>query len=197
MSRIRSAASAVTALDRRTLLVAAASATAATGLGLAFGPGSGSATASQPPQVRAAVPQGRHRPRAALEGRHHAGDRLRAPRRGATGGSARARPGRVVRTELAGAHAGRADRRTTLASFVQFTDLHLTDVQHPLRLSTCARPTGDAWRPHEALTVPARPPLVERINALRGAPVTGSPLHFVMTTGDNTDNNAHSSWTGS
>ena len=32
--------------------------------------------------------------------------------------------------------------------------------------------------------------LVERVNALRGAPVTGSPLHFVMTTGDNTDNNS-------
>jgi metallophosphoesterase (TIGR03767 family) len=32
--------------------------------------------------------------------------------------------------------------------------------------------------------------LVERVNSLRGAPVTGSPLHFVMTTGDNTDNNS-------
>jgi metallophosphoesterase (TIGR03767 family) len=49
-----------------------------------------------------------------------------------------------------------------------------------------------AWRPHEALTVPGAIALVERINALRGAPVTGSPLHFAMTTGDNTDNNAKS-----
>ena len=40
--------------------------------------------------------------------------------------------------------------------------------------------------------MPGAVSLVERVNALRGAPVTGSPLHFVMTTGDNTDNNAHS-----
>ena len=38
--------------------------------------------------------------------------------------------------------------------------------------------------------MPGAVSLVERVNALRGAPVTGSPLHFVMTTGDNTDNNA-------
>jgi metallophosphoesterase (TIGR03767 family) len=47
-----------------------------------------------------------------------------------------------------------------------------------------------AWRPQELLTVHGAVSLVERVNALRGAPVTGAPLHFAMTTGDNTDNNA-------
>jgi hypothetical protein len=31
--------------------------------------------------------------------------------------------------------------------------------------------------------------LIERVNALRGGPATGAPHDFVMTTGDNTDNN--------
>lgn len=47
-----------------------------------------------------------------------------------------------------------------------------------------------AWRPHEALTVAGVASLIERINGLRGGPATGAPLSFVMTTGDNTDNNA-------
>ncbi|MDQ0990939.1 TIGR03767 family metallophosphoesterase [Streptomyces sp. V3I7] len=98
---------------------------------------------------------------------------------------------RVVRGELTAPKAGRARRRTALAAFVQFTDLHLMDVQHPLRWEFFRSCDPHAWRPQEALTVPGAVSLVERVNALRGAPVTGSPLHFVMTTGDNTDNNAH------
>lgn len=97
-----------------------------------------------------------------------------------------------MRAELAAPKSGRAERRTALAAFVQFTDLHLMDVQHPLRLEYLRSHDVHAWRPHEALTVPGAISLVERVNALRGAPVTGAPLHFVMTTGDNTDNNAHS-----
>ncbi|WP_271208713.1 TIGR03767 family metallophosphoesterase, partial [Streptomyces poonensis] len=97
---------------------------------------------------------------------------------------------RVVRGDLAAPRAGRADRRTALASFVQFTDLHLVDVQHPLRYEYLRSRTVSAWRPQEALSVAAAVSLVERVNALRGAPVTGTPLHFVMTTGDNTDNNS-------
>ncbi|MFD8377610.1 TIGR03767 family metallophosphoesterase [Streptomyces sp. NPDC059679] len=189
MSRIRSAAHA--ALDRRTLLVATASAGAATGLGLAFGPGSGSATASQPAQVRAAARRVVTAP--ALPSK--AGTTLEtfsAPRGSGTyrrlgDGPAWAR---TVRTELAGAKGGREDRRTTLASFVQLTDMHLTDVQHPLRYEFLRAGRPGAWRPHEALTVVGAASLIERVNGLRGGPATGSPLSFVMTTGDNTDNNA-------
>lgn len=97
---------------------------------------------------------------------------------------------RVVRAELAGAHPGREARRRAVAAFVQFTDLHLVDVQHPLRYEYLRAATASAWRPQEALSVVGALSLVERVNALRGAPVTGSPLHCVMTTGDNTDNNS-------
>lgn len=73
---------------------------------------------------------------------------------------------------------------------MQLTDLHLIDAQHPMRLEYMRATDVHAWRPHEALTVHGAVSLVERVNALRGAPVTGAPLHFAMTTGDNTDNNA-------
>lgn len=191
MSRIRSAASAVAALDRRTLLAAVGSAGAATGLGFAFGPGSGSATASQPARVSAAGRRVVTAPSLPSE----AGTTLEtfsAPR----GAGAYRRLGdgpawaRTVRTELAGAKNGRETRRTTLASFVQLTDLHLTDVQHPLRYEFLRAGRPGAWRPHEALTVVGAASLIERVNGLRGGPATGSPLSFVMTTGDNTDNNA-------
>ncbi|HEY5835152.1 TIGR03767 family metallophosphoesterase [Streptomyces sp.] len=94
----------------------------------------------------------------------------------------------AVRTELAGAAPGRDTRRTALASFVQFTDLHLADAESPARFEYLARFTDSAHRPHEALTVRGASSLVERINALPGGPYTGSPFSLVMATGDNTDN---------
>ncbi|MFI9202841.1 TIGR03767 family metallophosphoesterase [Streptomyces sp. NPDC053048] len=97
---------------------------------------------------------------------------------------------RVVREELAPALPGRFDQRTALVAFVQFTDLHITDVQHPLRYEFFRAGWRGAWRPHEALTLPGAVALVERVNALRRGPATGAPLSFTMTTGDNTDNNA-------
>ncbi|WP_329117323.1 TIGR03767 family metallophosphoesterase [Streptomyces sp. NBC_01465] len=97
---------------------------------------------------------------------------------------------RTVRTDLASAKAGRDGRRTTLAAFVQLTDLHLTDVQHPIRGEFLRAAETATWRPQEALTVPGAVSLIERVNALRAAPATGAPLNFVMTTGDNADNNS-------
>lgn len=84
----------------------------------------------------------------------------------------------------------RAARRRTVAAFVQLTDLHLTDVQHPVR-SEFMRVSGPGgWRPQEALTVPGAVSLIEQVNALPGGPATGAPLRFAITTGDNTDNNS-------
>ncbi|WP_030837835.1 TIGR03767 family metallophosphoesterase [Streptomyces hygroscopicus] len=194
MSRIRSvrsAAAAVAALDRRTFLAATAATGATAGLGLAFGPGSGSAGASPPATAHAAARRVAQAPAAPSK----AGTTLEAfsAARGTTGyrrlaaGPAWAR---AVRTEITGAKAGRAGRRTALASFVQLTDLHLTDVQHPMRYEFLRAGRPGAWRPHEALTVAGAASLIERINGLRGGPATGAPLSFVMTTGDNTDNNA-------
>ncbi|WP_428814800.1 TIGR03767 family metallophosphoesterase [Streptomyces albus subsp. chlorinus] len=97
---------------------------------------------------------------------------------------------RVVREDLAAARRGRAARAVPLAAFAQFTDLHLVDVQHPLRYEYLRARTASAWRPQEALSVAGAVSLVERVNALAGGPATGASLSCVVTTGDNTDNNA-------
>ncbi|MFI6683939.1 TIGR03767 family metallophosphoesterase [Streptomyces sp. NPDC050485] len=94
----------------------------------------------------------------------------------------------VVRGELAAAGAGRDDRRTGLASFVQFTDMHLADTESPVRFEYLAQYNDSAHRPQEALTVRGASALVERVNAVRQGPYTGLPFGMVMATGDNTDN---------
>ncbi|MEU1628795.1 TIGR03767 family metallophosphoesterase [Streptomyces sp. NPDC020096] len=94
----------------------------------------------------------------------------------------------VVRTDLAAAASTRDDRRTALASFVQFTDLHLVDTESPVRFEYLAQYLDSAYRPQEALTVRGASALVERINSLSGGPFTGKPFSLVMATGDNTDN---------
>ncbi|MBU7598982.1 TIGR03767 family metallophosphoesterase [Streptomyces sp. P38-E01] len=97
---------------------------------------------------------------------------------------------REVREELAPAGGGREERRTTLAAFVQFTDLHIVDTQHPLRHEYLRAETASAWRPQETLSVHGALSLIDRVNALRHGPATGAPLDCVVTTGDNTDNNS-------
>ncbi|WP_461016228.1 TIGR03767 family metallophosphoesterase [Streptomyces daliensis] len=182
-------------LDRRTLLAATA-AGAATGLGAGLGLGGGSATANQPATARAAV--GGHPLAAGAPVREPSTsgttlESVAAPR-GASGGYQRLGEGpawdRVVRTELAPARGGRGEKRTALTAFTQFTDLHLVDVQHPLRYEYLRAETASAWRPQEALSVAGVVSLIERVNGLKGAPATGAPLSFVVTTGDNTDNNS-------
>ncbi|MEU6252298.1 TIGR03767 family metallophosphoesterase [Streptomyces sp. NPDC047043] len=194
MSRIRSVAATIPAVNRRTVLAATGAATVSAGLGYALRPtDSQAATTTGTTRV---VAQSRKAPAAPLAP-YTKGTTLAsvaAPRTSAGYRRLGDGPGwtRVVRSELAAPKSGRAGRRTALASFVQLTDLHLIDSQHPLRLEYLRSTDKHAWRPHEALTVQGAVSLVERINALRGAPVTGSPLHFAMTTGDNTDNNAKS-----
>ncbi|MEW2166193.1 TIGR03767 family metallophosphoesterase [Streptomyces sp. NPDC007084] len=202
MSRTRSVA-AVPALNRRTLLAATGALSLSAGVGLALRPES-PAHAATPGRETVADSVARSEARSAAvtpiappepvpytRGTTLSG--VAAPRSGPAG-YRRLGDGagwkRVVRDELAAGKKGRADRRTALASFVQLTDLHLTDAQHPLRLEFLRAQTASAWRPQETLTVAGAVSLVERVNSLRGAPVTGSPLHFVMTTGDNTDNNS-------
>lgn len=184
----RSDRSVASGLDRRTFLAAAGAVTTATGIGMALGPDR-PASAAGPEDVAAA------RAAAAAGAPSPAGTTLAsvaAPR--GTGGYRRLGDGpgwpRLVRSELAGAQSGRQDRRTALASFVQFTDIHLTDVQHPLRYEFFRSGEPGAWRPHEALTLPGTVSLVERVNKLRRGPATGAPLGFVITTGDNGDENA-------
>ncbi|UQA95383.1 TIGR03767 family metallophosphoesterase [Streptomyces halobius] len=192
MSRIRSAA----ALDRRTFLAATGVVGAATGLGLTLGIGgdrpASAATVTPGPPPAAPVPV---QPPAVPGVPYERGTTLAsvATPRG-TSGYRRLADGpawdRVVRADLASARPGRDQRRTALASFVQFTDLHLVDVQSPLRYEYLRAETASAWRPQEALSVAGVISLIERVNALPGGPATGAPLSFVMTTGDNTDNNS-------
>ncbi|MFD7706714.1 TIGR03767 family metallophosphoesterase [Streptomyces sp. NPDC059785] len=196
MSRLRSVATAAAALDRRTLLAAAGALTTSAGIGYALRPAADAHAAAQTAAApgQAPVAMSRRAPAAPLAPYTRGTTLAAVAVRGEGSGYRRLGDGpawqRVVRGELAGAKDGREGRRTALASFVQFTDLHLVDVQHPLRYEYLRAQTASAWRPQEALSVAGAVSLVERVNALRGAPVTGSPLHFVMTTGDNTDNNS-------
>ncbi|CAL9563119.1 TIGR03767 family metallophosphoesterase [Streptomyces sp. Tu 3180] len=197
MPRLRPVAG-PTGLHRRSLLAATGAVALSAGAGYALRPGDGRAAAatSGTGAGEAVLASSRQAPAAPLapytRGTTLAGT---AVPRGA-GGYRRLGDGpgwgRVVRGELAGPRSGRADRRTALTAFVQLTDLHIIDAQHPLRLEYLRSADPHAWRPQEALTVHGAISLVERVNALRGAPATGSPLHFAMTTGDNTDNNARS-----
>ncbi|NLU71451.1 TIGR03767 family metallophosphoesterase [Streptomyces sp. HNM0575] len=190
---------------RRTLLtIGAAGAASALGAGTVFN--SGSASAGQPHRA-AASPGASARARAA-RARAQAPVTRNEPVEPSPEGTTLARvstprgnpdgyrrlgdgPGwkRLIRTDLAQARAGRTEKRRTLASFVQFTDLHMVDVQHPLRYEYLRTETTSAWRPQEALSVAGAVSLIERVNRLRGGPATGEPLSFVVTTGDNTDNN--------
>ncbi|WP_419994947.1 TIGR03767 family metallophosphoesterase [Streptomyces boninensis] len=188
-------------LNRRAFLTAAGAAGvagAATGFGVSLGSGGARAAAGTHPPSLALLHRGReHGPMGAAGAAAPtaAGTTLEtaAAARGHAGYRRLAKgPGwkRVIRNELAGGKKGRTDRRITLAAFAQFTDLHIVDVQHPLRYEYLRSETASAWRPQEALTIPATVALIERVNALRHAPATGAPLSFVMTTGDNTDNNS-------
>ncbi|MFE6029868.1 TIGR03767 family metallophosphoesterase [Streptomyces niveus] len=195
MSRIRSA---VTAVDRRSFLAAAGAVGLSAGIGVAVGSGGGPGSASAAPAPTApgpattAAPTPTPTPTGPSAGLTTL-ESLATPRAGnATFRRLGDGPGwrRVVREQFASAKSGREDRRTVLSSFVQLTDLHVTDVQHPVRTEYVRSESSGAWRPHEALSVAGGVSLIERINALGTGPATGAPLAFAMTTGDNTDNNS-------
>ncbi|MFE6334510.1 TIGR03767 family metallophosphoesterase [Streptomyces sp. NPDC057798] len=199
MSRTRSVASSALGVHRRTVLAAAGAVSLSAGVGYALRPTDSQAATPGTPATaaqEAPVASDRRAPFRPLAPytRGTTVASVAAPR--GTSGYRRLADGRgwprVVRGDLAAPKAGRADRRTTLAAFVQLTDLHIIDAQHPMRLEFLRSTDVHAWRPQEALTVHGAVSLVERVNALRGAPVTGAPLQFAMTTGDNTDNNARS-----
>ncbi|MER6343047.1 TIGR03767 family metallophosphoesterase [Streptomyces sp. NPDC001595] len=197
MPRIRSVASSAAqelSVNRRTVLATAGAVSLSAGVGHLLRPTDSRAATQAPSAGEAPVAVSRTAPLAPLapytRGTTLAG--VAAPRT-ASGyrrlGDGKGWP-RVVRADLAAPKSGRAERRTALAAFVQLTDLHLVDAQHPLRLEFLRSADVHAWRPQELLTVQGAVSLVERVNALRGAPATGAPLHFAMTTGDNTDNNS-------
>ncbi|HEX4903778.1 MAG TPA: TIGR03767 family metallophosphoesterase [Acidimicrobiales bacterium] len=100
----------------------------------------------------------------------------------------------VVREELAAAQPGREGRRTSLASIVHLTDVHVVDAQSPARVEFTDRlpgPFASAFRAQESLCTQVAAAMVERVNAVARGPVTGRPFDVAVSTGDNIDNQQH------
>ncbi len=96
-----------------------------------------------------------------------------------------------VRTELADAQSGRADRRTSLVIFHQFSDFRIMDEESPARAEwqdQCPSPVTDSFRPQETLSVQAAEGIIERANEVKLSPVTRQPVQFAIHTGNATDN---------
>src|SRR4051812_39421462 len=100
----------------------------------------------------------------------------------------------ILRTEMAPASSSPIRVAT---SFVQLTDVHLVDAQSPARVEFLDRYAdgscpGDmfiaAQRPHETLTVQVLEAMVRRMRRIAVGPATGVPFRFVVSTGDNVDN---------
>jgi metallophosphoesterase (TIGR03767 family) len=108
-----------------------------------------------------------------------------------------------VRTDLgAQAQPGRELRRQALVTFAQLTDVHVIDAQSPARVEFLDRYSDRqnsspgnlftaAYRPQEMLTAQVADAMVRRINAIGVGPITGRPLSFAISTGDNVDNTQH------
>jgi metallophosphoesterase (TIGR03767 family) len=106
----------------------------------------------------------------------------------------------VIRDDLvvgsAAVTPGVPPRRRPLLAFAHATDLQLADVQSPARFEFCNRDYDDPrfarivpmHRPQEALAARAVHAMVETLNAIAEAPVTGVPVELVVTTGDAVDN---------
>ncbi|HLN77658.1 MAG TPA: TIGR03767 family metallophosphoesterase [Nocardioidaceae bacterium] len=104
----------------------------------------------------------------------------------------------VVRTDLGvPADRKRAARRRAVLAFAHLTDVHVVDVQSPMRVEYMDRyddneaSTGllsSAYRPQEMLTAQVAEAMVQAVNRVGVGPVTGAPLAFALQTGDNSDN---------
>lgn len=97
----------------------------------------------------------------------------------------------AVHENLAKGKTGRDDTRTGLASFVQFTDVHIIDAQSPMRFEFLGSMNESAFRPQESMGTHGGAQLVRRVNSLKKGPFSNRPFDCVVTTGDNTDNTEH------
>jgi metallophosphoesterase (TIGR03767 family) len=106
----------------------------------------------------------------------------------------------TVRSELIGtAAAGSTAAGRALACIGHLTDLHMTDVDSPVRFEFINREYSDPrfreflpmQRPQEALNAHAIDAMVRTLNQVEGGPVTGAPLELVVMTGDAVDNAQH------
>jgi metallophosphoesterase (TIGR03767 family) len=107
----------------------------------------------------------------------------------------------VVRTDLGVvADPRRAARQRPLLAFAHLTDVHVVDIQSPMRVEYLDRYEdgsvtpglfGAAYRPQEMLTAQVAEAMVQAVNRVGVGPVTGAPLSFALQTGDNVDNAQH------
>ena len=96
-------------------------------------------------------------------------------------------------------HRGSHRRRGILA-LGQLTDIHIMDAQSPARVEFLDRyndpsyplhaylPFDSSYRAHEMLTAQVSDAMVRAMNQVRRGPVTGLPIAFAVSTGDNVDN---------
>ncbi len=181
-----------TGISRRRLLGTAAAATGAAALGSVIGAGTGAGPAAAADPAYPVAPAGTTLARTL----QHGPPGTKGYRKIVTG------PGEptLVRGDLLGGATRGTGSRTPLASFVQFTDMHIIDAQSPARVEFLDRfndpgsplattaPFSSAYRPWEMLTAHVAEAMVQAVNGLAGGPVTGRPVDFTICTGDNADN---------
>ncbi|MEP7021463.1 MAG: hypothetical protein ABI808_12480, partial [Pseudonocardiales bacterium] len=109
----------------------------------------------------------------------------------------------LVRGDLLGGATRSAGNRVPVLSLGQLTDMHIVDAQSPARVEFIDRlndpdspgsgslPFESAYRPQEMLSAHVAEAMVQALNALPGGPVTGRPIDFAISTGDNADNTQH------
>jgi metallophosphoesterase (TIGR03767 family) len=82
-----------------------------------------------------------------------------------------------------------------LAGFKQVSDIHALDEESPGRVEYfdgCSQAWGDlssAYRPQESMTLQVGDSMIRQLNSITEGPATGVPLDFMISTGDNVDNN--------
>lgn len=101
----------------------------------------------------------------------------------------------LVRDDLVGASPSRASRRVPVAAFLHLTDVHVQDTQSPARFEFIDRyrdrhrvpQFGGSYRPHDVLSTQVAESMVQAVNAMRTAPMTGLAPAFAVSTGDAAD----------
>ena len=79
-----------------------------------------------------------------------------------------------------------------LGGFKHVSDIHVLDEESPGRVEyfdLCGTPFTGAYRPQEAMTTQVGNSMLKQLAEIHTGPATGVPLDFVVSTGDNVDNN--------
>jgi metallophosphoesterase (TIGR03767 family) len=79
-----------------------------------------------------------------------------------------------------------------LVGFKHLSDVHVIDEESPARvewLDGCETPFNAAYRVQEAMSLQVGDSMLRRLARIRRGPATNVPLDFLVSTGDNIDNN--------